>query len=96
MIPGFLAWQLNQGAAQRYFDTSAEGSWQRSIRRGVLEALQLVVPDIETQRSVVALADAVRLEVEAHNKLIANRKRMLNSVASKNIEYEEIGHESPS
>jgi len=83
LLPGFLAWQLNQRSAQRYFDASAEGSWQRSIRRGILENLSLAIPDVETQKSVVGLADAVRLEVEAHNELIANRKQMLNSVASK-------------
>lgn len=83
LVPAFLSWQINQAPAQRYFDASAEGSVQRSIRKAVLEALPLVVPDLETQHRVVSLAQAARSEAEIYMELIANRERELKAVASK-------------
>ncbi|MGE4338705.1 MAG: restriction endonuclease subunit S [Pigmentiphaga sp.] len=83
LLPAFLAWQINQAPAQRYLDASAEGTVQRSIRKGVLEDLPLVVPDLETQHVVVSYAQAARSEAEAYMELIANRERELRVVASK-------------
>lgn len=83
LIPAFLAWQINQAPAQRYLDASAEGSVQRSIRKGVLEALPLVVPDLENQRTIVSLVRSARSEAETYMELIANRERELKAVASK-------------
>lgn len=82
LLPAFLAWQINQAPAQRYLDASAEGTVQRSIRKGVLEDLPLVVPDIETQHVAVNYAQAARSEAEAYMELIANRERELKAVAS--------------
>jgi hypothetical protein len=83
LLPAFLAWQINQAPAQRYMDASAEGTVQRSIRKGVLEDLPLVVPDLDTQQLVVNYAQAARSEAEAYMELIANRERELRVVASK-------------
>lgn len=44
VLPAFVAWQMNQLPAQRYFEASAEGSVQRSIRKAVLADLPLVIP----------------------------------------------------
>lgn len=81
--PAFLAWQINQAPAQRYLDASAEGTVQRSIRKGVLEDLPLVVPDLDTQQLVVNYAQAAQSEADAYKELIANRERELKVVASK-------------
>ncbi|MGE4290623.1 MAG: hypothetical protein AB7E32_00310 [Desulfovibrio sp.] len=83
LLPAFLAWQINQAPAQRYLDASAEGTVQRSIRKGVLEDLPLVVPKLETQHVVVNYAQAARAEAETYLELIANRERELRGMASK-------------
>ncbi len=83
LLSSFLAWQINQAPAQRYLDASAEGTVQRSIRKGVLEDLSLVVPDLETQHVVVNYAQAARSEAEVYMELIASRERELRAVASK-------------
>lgn len=44
LLPGFLAWQLNQLPAQRYLHQSAEGSHQLSIRRTELEKVEIRIP----------------------------------------------------
>ncbi|WP_223295078.1 restriction endonuclease subunit S [Nitratidesulfovibrio vulgaris] len=73
---------MNQLPAQRYFEASAEGSVQRSIRKAVLADLPLVIPPKSTQHAVVRLAAAARQEAETYRKLIANREQELRAVAS--------------
>ncbi len=81
LLPEFLAWQLNQIPAQKYFSQSAEGSAQLSIRRAVVELTPVVVPDINTQQSVIAYSLAVQQENKALKELINNRARQMHCVA---------------
>jgi restriction endonuclease S subunit len=81
LLPGFLAWQMNRQPAQRYFAQHAEGSDQIGIRRGVLEALPIVVPCIEQQRQIAALDKAAHEERKALQALIHNREQMLDALA---------------
>jgi hypothetical protein len=81
LSPEFLAWQINRAPAQRYLGTNAEGSDQLSIRRGVLEALPLVVPPVERQRRIVAFARDARRERQLLEILIRNRERQLDALA---------------
>ena len=83
LLPDFLAWQINQERAQRYLEMSAEGTVQRSIRRGVLEGMPFVLPPIQEQELIVRLARAAKSEADTHRNLIANREQMLRAVASK-------------
>jgi len=80
-IPEFLAWQMNLPRAQQYFKQSATGSYITSIRRQVLETLQLQVPSLDRQRLLVRLADAVKREKHLMERLIENRQRELDLVA---------------
>ncbi len=48
----FLVWQMNQLPIQRYLMNSAEGSRQINIRKAVLAATPVVLPDIETQNTI--------------------------------------------
>ncbi len=79
--PEFLAWQINQSRAQAYFRKSAEGSNSLSIRRGILEALPIVVPDMETQEKIVALNRTFLEEMSVMRKLMENRRRMMDAIA---------------
>lgn len=81
VLPGFLAWQMNRQPAQRYFAKHAEGSNQIGIRRGVLEALPIVVPTIEQQQRIAALDKAAHEERKALQALIHNRELQLDALA---------------
>lgn len=81
--PEFLAWQLNQSSAQLYFQKSAEGSAQVSIRRPVLEETPLTFPDLDTQRKVIAVAKCALREKQVHLQLIQNRAQQLAAIAQK-------------
>lgn len=81
IIPQFLAWQINQRPAQEYFRREATGSYILNIRREVVENLPLVLPPLEQQRAIVALADAARAERAALAALIDNRNRQMEAIA---------------
>lgn len=83
LLPGFLAWQLNQPPAQRYFRQSAEGSLQLSIRRGVLENVPLRIPPLERQHAALELDRVARIERTALETLIQNRETELGLVAER-------------
>lgn len=81
VLPAFLAWQINQMPAQRYFASTAEGSDQLSIRRGVLDALPLAIPSIENQQQIIQLAAAAQQEKLLLETLIRNRQQQLDALA---------------
>lgn len=81
LLPQFLAWQINRLPAQRYLAKNAEGSAQLSIRRGVLEALPLVVPPPEQQQHIIALAQDASRERQVLEALIRNREQQLDAIA---------------
>jgi len=82
LLPAFLAWQMNQRPAQRYFNASAEGTFQRSIRRAVLEDLRVNVPPLDVQERVLDMAETATKEIAVLKKLIANREDMMDAIAS--------------
>jgi restriction endonuclease S subunit len=81
VLPEFIAWQLNQENAQRYFANSAEGSAQMNIRRAVLEATPLVIPSIEKQKAIVGFDNKVKQEKRLLNDLIDNRAKQMQGIA---------------
>lgn len=81
IAPAFLAWQINQRAAQEYFQREATGSHILNIRREVIENLPVAIPPVATQHIIVALADAARSERASLTKLIENRNQQLEAVA---------------
>lgn len=81
LLPGFLAWQLQQAPAQRYLRQAAEGTLQVSIRRPELEKLQVRVPPVAQQQIVLRLQQLATSERSAYEALIKNREVELAAIA---------------
>lgn len=79
--PQFLAWQINQRPAQEYLQREATGSHILNIRREVIEGLQIAVPPLATQKTIVSLANTARAERSALTRLIDNRSQQLEAIA---------------
>ena len=79
VLPEYLAWAINQPPAQRYFDRFARGTGLRMVPRSSLDALDIDLPDLETQRKIVAL-DALAEHERALSVLAAERRRQLTSL----------------
>ena len=81
VLPCFVAWLINQAPTQQYLMSSAEGTQIRSIRRGVLELLPVVIPDMKKQKTIVELDARVKLEHKLLQKQMNNSRAMMNAIA---------------
>lgn len=81
LMPAFLAWVVGQGPVQRQLQQAASGSLQLSVTRQALEALEIPVPPVATQRVVADLATAAARERAVLTALIQNREQQLEALA---------------
>lgn len=82
VLPAFIAWQLNQKKAQRTFGKSLEGSIQVSIRKSVLENIELDIPDLNKQHAIAELDYLTKKEQSILEALITNRKQQMRGIAA--------------
>jgi hypothetical protein len=82
VLPEFLAWQLNQPPAQHYFERSAAGTAQRSLRRAAIEDTTIAIPPLALQQSVVQLSRLAEREQAVFLEVLAIRKQQLNRIAA--------------
>ena len=80
--PDFLAWVVGQGPVQRQLQQAASGSLQLSVTRQALEALEIPLPPLATQRVLTDLAAAAARERAVLTALIQNRELQLEALAS--------------
>jgi hypothetical protein len=81
VTPEFICWQLNQLPAQRYFQTTAEGSLYLSVRRQILEYVPITMLPIEKQRQLTAMNRCAAKERKVLQQLIDNRQQQLEVIA---------------
>jgi len=85
VTPEFICWQLNQLPAQRYFQTTAEGSLYLSIRKQILEYAPITMLPIEKQRQLTAMHRCAVKEQKILQQLIDNRQQQLEAIASNEL-----------
>ncbi|WP_217808059.1 restriction endonuclease subunit S [Halomonas sp. CSM-2] len=76
LLPAYLAWAINQPDAQRRLGAEAQGTSLRMIPMKVLEQLEIVVPDLATQRRIVELDALARQEGRLLRELATHRERL--------------------
>ena len=81
VLPEYLAWFINAAPSQRYFEKNAEGSRTKSVRRQVLEALEVAVPVKEKQEKIIALAKNVNEQQKCLRQLAEFNEQTLNAIA---------------
>jgi restriction endonuclease S subunit len=82
VLPAFLAWQISQQPVQRQLQQAASGSHQLSVAKPALEALEITIPPMKTQRLLVDLADMALREKSLLIALIRNREQELDALAN--------------
>ena len=81
VTPEFICWQLNQLPAQRYFQTTAEGSLYLSVRRQILEYVPITMLPIEKQKQLTAMHRCAVKEQKVLQQLIEKRQQQLDAIA---------------
>lgn len=80
VTPEYLAWAINQPPAQRHFDNAARGTNIRMIPRSSLDDLVLDVPDIATQKIIVAVDALAERERELSQIAAETRRKMMSLI----------------
>lgn len=73
----YLAWAINQPETQRQLGTTAQGTNLRMVPKSTLDALEIDVPDLTTQRRIVAVAGLAAQEEALQHKLAAARRTLI-------------------
>jgi restriction endonuclease S subunit len=76
--PAFLAWAINQAPAQKHFDNAACGSNLRMVPRSSLDTLDIDIPDLATQRIIVAINELSEREQALTVLKAEKRNRMIS------------------
>lgn len=77
ILPEYLAWFLNHPGTQKLIKDNARGTSIPSIRKTVLEDLEISIPSIERQRMVIQLTALVRKENELRMSILQQRKQLI-------------------
>ena len=80
VLPEFVAWAINQPRAQHKLSLEAQGSIIRTIPMRALEQLDIAVPDMPTQRRIVALDALMRREKQLLRRLAERRERLFSTI----------------
>ncbi|MFF9164620.1 restriction endonuclease subunit S [Streptomyces longwoodensis] len=78
ILPKYLAWIINQSPAQRYIDSTARGTNMRMVPKTSLDLLEIRLPAMKSQESIVALDALAERELSLSN-LATQKRRQLAS-----------------
>ena len=82
--PGFLAWYINQSPAQTFIQRIARtGTHMPVVTKTSLEILQIPVPPLDHQHTIVRAAELLDEEVALLERLIQKRKLLVESICLK-------------
>jgi len=95
MLPEFLAWQINQAPAQKYFAQSSEGSAVVGVRKGMLENLEVICPPLSEQKQIMQVVHCWNEQQKVIQAMSDNHEKFIASIANKvlNKATEEVDHE---
>lgn len=85
VLPEYLAWAINQPAAQRHFDAAAYGTNIRMVPRSSLDELDIDIPDLATQRKIVAIDALAERERELSILAAEGRRRLTAMILADRI-----------
>ena len=76
ILPEYLNWYISQRDAQIFLTSRSKGTVQKMISKQVIEDLEVVLPSVAAQKSIVELA-----------ALSAREKKLLHTLANKREQY---------
>lgn len=86
IVPGYLAWYLNQSAVQRFFLNNASGSYIPNVAKTTLERVTVIVPPEDIQRKIVSIDKLVKKEELLLKRIIQKKQRVVTQALMKIVE----------
>lgn len=86
VLPDFVAWFLNHPKTQSLLWSFAKGSGTPSISISVLENIEITVPDLSKQTSILELDRLQKVEKKLHKQIYNLREDYLNELTYKSLQ----------
>ena len=80
VLPEYLCWFINQSSAQAFLHSRATGTAMTLIGKSALDDLQVPLPDLATQKRIVALADLSNKEQKLMRELAAKKEKLVSGI----------------
>ena len=80
VLPEYLCWFVNQASAQAFLHSRATGTAKTMIGKSALDALEVPLPSLKTQKQIVALADLSNKEQKLMRELAEQKKKLVNRI----------------
>lgn len=77
ILPEFLVWFLNHPSTQKFLKGKAIGSSIVSISKSVLEDLEILIPDLQTQKAVLQITQLRNTEKCLQKKIESLREKQI-------------------
>lgn len=79
ILPEYLNWFISQPPAQAFLTSHAKGTAQKMISKETLDGLEVDVPPLEQQKTIVVLASLGETEQRIMKKLAAKRHQFIST-----------------
>ncbi len=80
VLPEYLWWFINQPPSQAFLHSRATGTAMVTIGKSVLEALEIPLPDLETQKQIMEIVTLSDKEHRLMKDLAKEKKRLADGV----------------
>lgn len=77
ILPQFLVWTINHPLSQKYLKSKAIGSSIVSISKVVLEDLEISIPDLQTQKAILKIAELRNTEKKLKQQIETLREKQI-------------------
>jgi len=85
VVPEYLAWYINQAPAQRFFESTLEGSSQQNVRKDSLVNLTLALPPLKQQQVIATIYRLSIVEEKLQAILKTKREQVLKTTLLNSI-----------
>jgi hypothetical protein len=79
IMPEYLNWFISQRPAQTFFASQAKGTAQQMISKEALGELEVFVPPLNRQRTIVAMASLAEEEQHIMERLTEKRRQYIST-----------------
>lgn len=77
ILPEFLTWYINQPVSQKFLKGNAMGTSIASISKAVLEELDISIPDLQTQKTILKITHLRNSEKKLQQKIEMLREKQI-------------------
>jgi len=79
ILPEYLAWFLNHPSTQEILKRTARGTSIPSIRKSILEDIEIPIPNIETQKTIFKISTLRNTEKKLRNDIDSLKEKQIQS-----------------